>query len=363
MLKEEYIALEPVDSTVLIDTITTSRRVIERDTLDYRVLMYTHIIEKQNYLIEIGRTTETITQFIKPLQKVALNVLVLLIGITLVLDLFFTRFLLRPLGKIIKSKLQNRKFPFNEQIDAVKTTTEDFRLLDKSFIALMEQINEAFEKEREFTSNASHELMTPISILQSKMENMMMAEDVGENQQERILELMRTLSRLKKIVNALLLISRIENEQFGKTNNVSPSNLIAEVIEELKERMEEKGLRCTVNLHPHHQLEGVNNDLLFQLFYNLVNNSIRYNKPGGSITIVDRIAADGRYEIIIRDTGSGIPPAELPNIFNRFKKAGRTEGEGVGLGLAIVKSILDFHGMTIQVSSRLSEGTNIVIGV
>lgn len=363
MLMEEYIALEPVESSLAIDTIANTQRVIEQDTLNYRVLMHTFQIDSQHYLVEIGRTTSSISQFNRPLQRVALNVLVLLIGITLLVDLLFTRYLLRPLGKIIRTKLQNRRFPFTEKLEPVPTSTEDFQLLDTSFITLMEQVNEAFQKEREFTSNASHELMTPISILQSKMENMIMAGDVQASQQDRLMDMMRTLGRLKRIVNALLLISRIENDQFARKDSVRLLDLVEEVVAELRERMDEKQLRLAVSITPQKELQAVNRDLLFQLLYNLVNNAIRYNKQGGSITISDQVSSGGRYELIIRDTGIGIDSSELGTIFNRFKKAGRAEGEGYGLGLAIVKSILDFHGMTVAVNSRVGVGTSFVIGV
>ena len=81
----------------------------------------------------------------------------------------------------------------------------------------MEKIHEAFDKEREFTSNASHELMTPISILQTNVENMMMEDGISDEMQEKISAMMKTLNRLKKIVHSLLYISRIENDQFAKS--------------------------------------------------------------------------------------------------------------------------------------------------
>ena len=112
MLKEEYIALEPVDHFTKTDTIETSRRIVEQDTLNYRVLSYSFSIGNKNYLLEIGKTTATISQYNRSLQRVALYVLSGLILITIIIDLVFTRFLLRPLGLIIRSRLVKRKFPF-----------------------------------------------------------------------------------------------------------------------------------------------------------------------------------------------------------------------------------------------------------
>lgn len=357
MLKEEYIALEPAAAKSLIDTIKTAQRVVERDTLNYRILMHTFNFGSKNYLLEIGKTTASINQYNKPLQRIALYVLMGLIALTLLFDLIFTRALIRPLGKIIKSKLINRKFPFKDYSPPVPTSTQDFKYLDESLIQLMDQINEAFEKEREFTANASHELMTPISILQNKMENLLGDEQLPENVVLRIVEMMKTLSRLKKISNSLLLISRIENQQFVKSAHVKPSKIIHEVMEEISHRLSEKELEMDIRLKEDRLLKDVNQDLLFQLFYNLINNAIKYNVNQGSILITDEFPEGKNYVITIQDTGIGIAEEDLDFIFDRFRKANLTENVGYGLGLSIVKSITLYHGIEIRVKSKVNEGT------
>ncbi|MNS42089.1 Alkaline phosphatase synthesis sensor protein PhoR [compost metagenome] len=359
MLKEEYISLEPADRNSKLDTIQTAKRVVEQDTLTYRVLSYTFNHGNRNYNLEIGKTTATINQYNSALQKVALYVLIGLVVITLLIDLVFTRYLLKPLGQIINTKLLNRKFPFNEEIPPIKTSTYDFKYLDTAFIQLMDQIHEIFEKEREFTANASHELMTPISILQTKIENLMMEESIDEHLQGKLMEMMKTLNRLKKIVRSLLLISRIENEQFAKVDTTSPKTLINEVIQDLHHRMAEKQLMLSVNVSSSVTLKKLNYDLLFQLFYNLINNAIRYNKQKGIIQINDE-KIDGSYLIKISDTGIGIPAEEIASIFNRFKKASQTS-VGLGLGLAIVKSIVNYHQVELNVNSVINEGTTFTI--
>lgn len=361
MLREEYIALEPLTKDYAVDTIETSQRIIEQDTLMYRVLSRTFSYDNKTYLLEIGKTVATIDQYNKPLQRMALYVLSGLILLTLIIDLLYTRHLLRPLGAIIQSKLLNRKFPFNDHGSPVITSTEDFKYLDNSLIKLMDQVHEAFEKEREFTSNASHELMTPISILQSRIENMVIDPEVPEAMQHHLIEMMKTLNRLKKIVHSLLLISRIENDQFSKSDTIHSATIIKEVIEELEHRLEEKNLVFKLDMNMPVDLFQVNHDLLFQLFYNLINNAIRYNKENGSITITDNRNINGSYSIIISDTGIGIPGDEIGTIFNRFKKSKKTTSEGYGLGLAIVKSIIVFHDLEVTVDSTEGKGTSFEI--
>ncbi|MEQ7800363.1 HAMP domain-containing sensor histidine kinase [Pedobacter sp. ASV1-7] len=357
MLKEEFIALLPVKNNLKIDEIKNSQRLIESDTLNYRVLSYTFKDKNKNYLLEIGKTTTSINQYNIPLQRVALYVLITLIALTILLDLTFIRVLIRPLTEIINTKLLNRKFPFKDGKERIKTSTADFKYLDESLLILMKQINEAFYKEREFTSNASHELMTPISILQNKMENLLTDETLDEPSLMAILEMMKTVDRLKNITKSLLLISRIDNEQYIRNDQVKPILIFNEIIEEISHRLEEKQVQIFLNISAESTLKNVNKDLLFQLFFNLIHNAIKFNRNNGSIHINDKYLNNGSYEIIIIDTGIGIPKADLPFIFDRFTKTNLEGDVGYGLGLAIVKSIAAYHQMQIRVQSEIGEGT------
>lgn len=361
MLKEEYISLEPAGKMVPPDTIATLRRVVEGDTLTYRVLSYTFHHNDRDYLLEVGKTTATIDQYNNPLQRMALYVLIGLIVITIVIDLVYTRLLLRPLATIIRNRLLKARFPFTETPPVIKTSTKDFRYLDDSLTELMGKVREAFEKEREFTSNASHELMTPISILQSKMENLMMEEELPEALQKRTMDMMKTLNRLKKIVHSLLLISRIENSQFPRSDSFPVKELVQEVKDELEHRLQEQHLTFHMRLPGKTVLTGLNHDLIFQLVYNLLNNAIRYNRPGGRITVSEIHAPGKPYRLIIRDTGIGIPEHAIGTIFQRFKKVEKKENEGYGLGLSIVHTIAKYHDIGIEVSSPPGEGTEFTL--
>lgn len=356
MLKEEYISILPSDSVKIVDTIESSQRIIEGDTLEYRVLIHPLKTAGSNYVLEIGKTTATIGEYNLLLQRFTLFVLIGLIVLSIIIDLVYTNILLLPLAKIVRTKLLNHKFPFKDPLEPVKTSTTDFKFLDNSLISLMDKIHDAFYKEREFTSNASHELMTPISILQTNIENLMLEEDISEPMQDSLSGMMKTVNRLKKIVHSLLYISRIENDQYAKNDSVQLHQLTSEVMEELSPRLELKSIHFTNNISPELKISNVNHDLFFQLLYNLINNAIRYNKENGSIQVTGQYIAGGCYQLVVEDTGIGIREEELPNIFNRFKKFAQPE-VGFGLGLSIVKSITLFLGFEIKVQSVFGEGT------
>src|SRR6185312_5704631 len=149
----------------------------------------------------------------------------------------------------------------------VRTGTSDFLYLDASLTGLETQVRLAFEKEREFTSNASHELMTPISILQNKLENLMLEEGVNESIQEKINGMMATLDRLKKIVRILLMISRIDNNQFLRSDEIAVQPMLHEIGQELSDQMEARNIYVSVNPDPSVRLHGVNRELIFQCIF------------------------------------------------------------------------------------------------
>lgn len=363
MLKEEFIALLPVAHDLNLNIIKDSQRLIENDTLNYRVLSYTFKNKDKNYLLEIGKTTASINQYNKPLQRFALYVLIALIALTILIDLTFIRVLIRPLAKIISTKLINSKFPFGDNYKQIKTSTTDFKYLDESLVLLMHQINDAFYKEREFTSNASHELMTPISILQNKMENLLAYEMLDEPTAIAVVEMMKTVDRLKNITKSLLLISRIENAQYIRKEDVKPLLIFNDIIEEISHRLEDKQIQIFLDVSPQVVLQDVNKDLLFQLFFNLVHNAIKFNKEKGEIFIKDKYKDTQTYEVTITDTGIGIPKDDLPFIFDRFMKTNLEKDVGYGLGLAIVKSIAMYHNIQISVQSEVGKGTTFKISI
>jgi len=356
-LKQEYYSLDEDSLDESLDTIKNEKRKIEGDTIAYRILSYNFSVNKKNYLLEIGKSVDSIGETTKPLQNIALAVLLGMVLLTIMADLFYSNYVLRPLGLIIKTKLIGHKFPNFGPYDKVKTTTSDFEYLDISIHKMIETIESTFQKEREFISNASHELMTPISILQSKIENMFEREDIVDEFKTRLLEMQKILNRLKSITKTLLLISQIENEQFLKEDRIPLAALLREVYDEISIRLQDKNIHYSALIPDEWILVNVNKFLLFNLFFNLINNAIKYNRGDGEITIT-ATRENNAYVVSITDTGIGIGADELPYIFNRFKKFRQSlQQDSFGLGLPIVRSIAEFHGIKIEVVSEKDKGS------
>jgi signal transduction histidine kinase len=292
-----------------------------------------------------------------PLQSIAFQVLLGMILLTVLADQLYSNYVLRPLGLIIKTKLIAQKFPNFGLYKKVKTSTSDFEHLDLSIHKMIETIESTFQKEREFISNASHELMTPVSILQSKIENMFAREDIDDGTKTSLLEMQKILNRLKSITKTLLLISQIENEQFLKEDKIPVADLLQDVYDEISIRLQDKNITYEASLPNNWILVDVNKFLLFNLFFNLINNAIKYNHEDGKINVV-AAQENNLLTISIIDTGIGINADDIPFIFNRFKKIRQSlQQDSFGLGLPIVKSIATFHGIAIEVTSEKGKGS------
>ncbi len=355
ILKEEFISLEKIDLSRDWNFIEVTQRLIDNETIDYRVLNYSLKIDGQTYLLEIGKSLSSMKYAAKNIRTVILIFLALFILVTLLSDLFYTARVLRPL-KIITRRLETTSSPSLPDPKQLKTTTRDFIQLDKTLREMMKKIEDLFRTEREITVNISHELMTPVSVLRSKLENMMLKKDLDHDVEAGIEESLRILHRLKTLINSLLTIARIESRQYMKEDSIKIRELVSEVIEELSPVAEDAGVKITLNCNDDFIFSNANRSLIFSMFYNVVNNAVKHTPRKGKIEIAGKWR-DAIFEVSVIDTGKGMTPKQLDGLFSRFRTKLDPEGDSTGIGLAITKSIADFHDIAIRVLSEPGKGT------
>jgi len=165
---------------------------------------------------------------------------------------------------------------------------------------------------------------------------------------------------LQHIIKALLLISRIENDQYDKNDNVSLHELVEEVISNIEERAEIKNIIIKNEVNAKFRMVEINKYLIYILLFNLVSNAIKYGREGGSVRLTDKVEGE-QLIITVEDNGIGIEPENLEIIFNRFKRVDAGTGEGYGLGLSIVRTIASFHDAKIEVNSIPGKGSRFEI--
>ncbi len=217
---------------------------------------------------------------------------------------------------------------------------------------------------QEFLSNVSHELRTPLAAITAYTETLLDgAIDDQENSLRFLHTIQRNVERMKALVDDISELSAIESGASPLTIERLPLHpIIAEVFNGLSHRAAKHGVTL------HHQVAEdfyVNADRrrLEQILINLVDNAIKFNRPGGSVTVLSQDAGDGQI-IKVCDTGPGIPPEHLPRVFERFyrvDKARSREAGGTGLGLAIVKHLARAHGGEAYVTSEVGAGSEFAI--
>jgi signal transduction histidine kinase len=362
ILNDEYIFITPTnklyDTTAEV-TFSTEPRLFDKKSQSYRILKSGFNYKNHGYLLEIGETIDAADELKSTIKGFTLLMLFIALSLTLMIDLIFTRYLLKPLYQIIDRKLIKVNDPMNFDYEKITTTTHDFKMLDDSINSLMIKISDLFALEKQFIANVSHELLTPISIIGSRLENILQQEGLTEENENKIFASLKTLDRLKSIIKSLLLISQIENNQFNKKDNVNVTEIVKEINEEIEDRLEAKKVKFINKIQLSFSMAG-NRSLMYTLLYNVINNAIKYNRSGGSITLTDKIK-DESYMIEITDTGIGMDDIEIKKAFNRFEKLDTAEKESYGLGLAIVKSIAVFHDIGIQLNSEKNIGTTLLL--
>ncbi len=355
ILKDEFISLERLDLDEEWNFIEVTKRKIEDEIISYRVLNYSFRADDQTYLLEVGKSLSSIQDTLRNINKVILIFMIFIIIITLLSDLYYTHKLLYPLDLIVK-KINGISAPQNYDSTPVKTSTSDFHSLDHTLNDLMNRIDELFRKEREITVNISHELMTPISILRSKLENLLLQENLDPKTHDKIEESLGTLYRLKTLVNSLLSIARIESQQYLKEDSFSVNELVGEVIKEISPVAEDSEILLKPQYDGDLMFSNANRALIFSMFYNVVNNAVKNSCSHGEV-VLKSCYIKKRFEVSITDTGTGISEELQKNLFSRFKAKLHADDKGYGIGLAITKSIADFHNIEIKVHSEIGKGT------
>jgi OmpR-family two-component system manganese-sensing sensor histidine kinase len=238
----------------------------------------------------------------------------------------------------------------------------------------MEPVRESYQRLKQFTADASHELRNPIAVIQTNVQ-VAIADDDPEFQRSQLEAIERITRRLGRLIEDLLFLARhdggIANQ---KREACNLSQILHEVGEEQKMLADQKQILLELpNLEPSLVVSG-DRDRLGRLFTNLVSNAIAYTATGGKIQITAQtIASQNQVQVQIKDTGLGIPEAELSQIFERFyryqpqksskssSKSGNLATSGSGLGLAIAKAIAESHQGQINVESKVGQGTTFTV--
>jgi heavy metal sensor kinase len=248
----------------------------------------------------------------------------------------------------------------------VRGARDELDYLIATFNQMISRLETSFTQMRQFSIDVSHELRTPITIIRGQLEVALFTAQTTEQYRDAIVSSLQDIERLSQIVRALLLLSQAETGQVVLQK--SPLDLAA-VVADITEQFEIPAEGAQVKL----SLSGADEPLLIdadrvqveRMLSNLLSNAVKFTPAGGEVRV--RLARlDGQAELIVEDTGVGIPADHLPHIFDRFYRvsspsASASPEKGLGLGLSFVAWIAKAHGGTVDVESEPGKGTRFII--
>jgi len=371
MLKDQKVKIEnyiarndtlPLATTLVLKPARIEEKVIGKDQLmakeefrdtimyseetgafiPYRQMYFTVSYKnKQEYhLININQPTVISTDLFYAIVSSLVILLILFILFTYIIEYLLKKNIWKPLNYNLQ-QLYGYDLKGNSVLNLKDPGVKEFDELNKVILRMVDKINADYENSRLFTEDASHEMQTPLSIIKTKahllMQNAVMME-AGDNEKS-IAAISRAVSRLSKLNKSLLLITKINNNQYDNKENIRLDKQLETYLGDLEELFEAKGIKLKQNISFCNLYMNLN--LAEILISNLLSNTIRHNVPGGWINI----HLDGSELIISNTCKEGVK--EKTNLFNRITFHNKTE-DSLGLGLNIVKSICDKNEFSIR---------------
>ncbi len=293
-------------------------------------------------------------------------VIIMLILIPLILSLtalggyYITKRAFRPVNNIVKTAndISHQK-DITQRIEILADSKEDeLHHLSVTLNKMLDKIENLIKQEKQFTSDASHELRTPISVILAQGEYLL---DIAKDEKEK--ELAQTIvdksKQVSKLVSRLLLLARIDQhrQKFNK-EKVDLGVIVDVAVDGMKELATQKGILLFANV-PEGTFVDADESLLLSAITNLISNGIKYGRESGHVSVSASRVGD-RTEIIVADNGVGISEEHIDKIWTRFYRVDDVRNDeygSSGLGLAMVKSIIELHGGEIAVKSEVGKGT------
>lgn len=261
-----------------------------------------------------------------------------------------------PIGDVMDAANRLASGDYTARVEA-RGSGEVRQLID-SFNAMAERLHASEGQRRALLAEVAHELRTPLSIMQGQVEGML--DGVYPRDDEHLEPVVAGTRRMTRLLEDLQTLSTAQAGALRLHREPTDARrLMQEVREAFAPRAAARGVAFTTAVDDLSQLD-VDPVRLRQVLDNLVANALRFTPGGGSVTVIGR--RDGAAALFsVRDTGSGIAPAQLPYLFERFTKS--ADSHGSGLGLAIAKSLVESHGGTISAQSEPGRGTTITFGI
>lgn len=310
-------------------------------------------------VIQVGESAEAVAAVTDAMEIVFVAAGAVASLMALAVGYWLARSALKPIDNVTAVAREIEASDLSRRIEARGKPEEVQRLAD-TFDAMLQRLAVAFQQQRNFVLDVSHELRTPLTALRGNLDVLLMHEDLGTEEREQLERMSMEVGRLIRLTSNLLYLAHVDAGRGIDRRPVAMDDLCLEVYRQAKDLRPEVRLR--LGGEDQVTLMG-DRDLLKQLVLNLVDNGLKYTPPGGEVTL--SLYADGSWaRIVVEDTGPGIPPEDLPHIFDRYYRgagSGGRGGSGAGIGLAITEWVARAHGGRIEVASEAGKGSTFTV--
>lgn len=300
------------------------------------------------------------------LQHIRMQMMTWLILIAVIvasISLFISKLFTKPIASLNDGIAEMSRGDFSYRVK-IKNRSE-FGQLAEAFNSMCERIENLDKTRSQFVSNASHELKTPLSTIKILIETLMYEKNPPREMLDEFLsDINKEIDRLNNVINDLLTLVSLDSKDTKPPvfAAIQLSEVLSENVRRLAPLARERGIEMSAVMKEQVTVDG-DVSRLTQVFYNLIDNAIKYTPRGGTIKI-ELAKSDAMARVRVIDSGIGIPAADLPHVFDRFYRVDKARSRGTGgtgLGLSIVKQIVLLHNGKIDVTSEVEKGSTFTV--
>lgn len=301
----------------------------------------------------------TFTDMMASFSIQGIVVMLITIAVSLMFTYWITGKMLKPLYRLTDSIRIIDEKHLHKRLEEVHST-EEIDQLTRSFNSMMDRLEESFLVQKRFAANAAHELKTPLAVMKTGLQILKIDDDPSLEDYEEVTDGMeQSLERLVKTVDSLMFLADERSMEEEEANSLS--ELLETAVQQLSGKAEEK--KISVHMESSDLYINGSYTLLYRMFYNIIENAIKYNNEGGEI-YVNTEKKDNYVTVQIKDTGMGMEQEDIKYIFDPFYRADKSRSQkiqGSGLGMSIVKLIVERCRGGIQIESEPGMGTTVIV--
>jgi signal transduction histidine kinase len=303
-----------------------------------RALITSVKVSGQNYRILVIQSKLQTEYLIKIIFLITIGVIVILLAVLMILNRVILKSIWQPFYKLL-SQMKGFSLANQTNIESIPSKIDEFIELDNAMLTMAYRVKNDYQNLKAFTENASHELMTPISIINSKLDTLVQTDEFTDKQSKLLNDLYGTVARLTRLNKSMLLLAKIENGLIQDDQEVDVKKIIKECLYQHEEMIQQLNINLQSDLHENRV--KASKLLIEVLLNNLISNAIRHNHSNGEIKVI----LDTK-QLTISNTGTGT--FNFEQVLKRFHKSDGSEG--IGLGLTLCKQICDNYGFKLNYS-------------